>query len=86
MEYKEAVYPKENPEYRQQVLNELYKKVRNTNWDIKGDDEYQGKPRGRKPKPKQGPPPEYYKPKRKNYVEPENYISLDERVNLRKKN
>ena len=48
MEYKEAVYPKENPEYRQQVLNELYKKVRNTNWGA--DDECKGKPRGRKAK------------------------------------
>jgi hypothetical protein len=48
MEYREAVYPKENPEYRQQVLNELYKKVRNTNWGA--DDECKGKPRGRKAK------------------------------------
>lgn len=48
MEYKEAVYPKENPEYHQQVLNELYKKVKNTNWDV--DDKCKGKPRGRKAK------------------------------------
>lgn len=44
------VYPKPNPEYRQKVLNDFYKKVRNTNWDSCGEGEYQGKPRGRKPK------------------------------------
>jgi hypothetical protein len=48
MEYIEPVYPKPNPEYRQQVLNELYKKVRNTNWGA--EDEGCGKPRGRKAK------------------------------------
>lgn len=48
------VYPKDDPEYRKQVLEEFYKKVRNTNWEAI-DDEYQGKPRGRKPKIKERP-------------------------------
>jgi hypothetical protein len=43
------VYPKEDPEYRKKVLEDFYKKVRNTNW---GEDEcVVSKPRGRKPKP-----------------------------------
>ena len=43
------VYPKENPEYRKRVMEQFYKKVRETNWnDTCG--EYEGKPRGRKPK------------------------------------
>ena len=46
----EPVYPKPNPEYRQQVLNDFYKKVRSTNWESCDDTEYQGKPRGRKAK------------------------------------
>jgi hypothetical protein len=46
----EPVYPKPNPEYRQKVLNDFYKKVKNTNWTGCGDNEYQGKSRGRKPK------------------------------------
>jgi len=81
----DPVYPKQDPEYRKRLLEEFYKKVRNTNWDSKGEDEYQGKPRGRKPKQKQGPSPDYYKPKRKNYVEPKNFISLAERNDFRKK-
>jgi hypothetical protein len=43
------VYPKDDPEYRKQVLEDFYKKIRNTRWD---DDE-EGAPRkrrGRKPK------------------------------------
>lgn len=46
----EPVYPKPNPEYRQQVLNEFYKKVKNTSWESCSENEYQGKPRGRKMK------------------------------------
>jgi hypothetical protein len=43
------VYPKENPEYRKRTMEQFYKKVRETNWnDTCG--EYEGKPRGRKPK------------------------------------
>ena len=42
------VYPKENPEYRQRVLERFYKTVRETNWGA--DEERVCKPRGRKPK------------------------------------
>jgi hypothetical protein len=43
------IYPKENPEYRKRTMEQFYKKVRETNWnDTCG--EYEGKPRGRKPK------------------------------------
>ena len=43
------VYPKDDPEYRKQVLEEFYKKVRNTRWDDI-DEDAPRKPRGRKPK------------------------------------
>jgi hypothetical protein len=43
------VYPKENPEYRQKVLERFYKTVRETNWGA--DEDRVSKPRGRKPKP-----------------------------------
>lgn len=43
------VYPKQDPEYRKRVMEQFYKKVRETNWnDTCG--EYQGKPKGRKAK------------------------------------
>lgn len=45
----EPIYPKPNPEHRKRVMERLYKKVKETNWnDTCG--EYQGKPRGRKAK------------------------------------
>lgn len=80
----EPVYPKEDPEFRKRIREDFYRKVKNTNWEAVGEDEYQGKPRGRKPKPKQGPPPEYYQPKRKKYAEIKSYVSLSERTNSRK--
>jgi hypothetical protein len=43
------VYPKEDPEYKKRVMEEFYRKVRETNWGYDPDD-YQGKPRGRKAK------------------------------------
>lgn len=49
------VYPKDDPEYRKQVLEDFYKKVRNTKWDAIDENDYQGKPRGRKPKIKERP-------------------------------
>jgi hypothetical protein len=61
----EPVYPKQDPEYRKQVMERFYKQVKNTNWRFDG--EYKGKPRGRKPKKYQGPPPEYYTIKKKTY-------------------
>ena len=42
------IYPKENPEYKQRVLERFYKTVRETNWGA--DEERSSKPRGRKPK------------------------------------
>jgi hypothetical protein len=45
----DPVYPKEDPEYRKRVMEQFYKKVRETNWDSTYG-EYQGKPRGRKAK------------------------------------
>lgn len=43
------IYPKQDPEYRKRVMEQFYKKVRETNWnDTCG--EYQGKPKGRKAK------------------------------------
>jgi hypothetical protein len=43
------IYPKDDPEYQKRVMEKFYKTVRETNWnDTCG--EYQGKPRGRKPK------------------------------------
>lgn len=44
------VYPKENPEHRQQVLQAFYKKVRETSWESCDENERPSKPRGRKPK------------------------------------
>jgi hypothetical protein len=41
------VYPKENPEYRQKVLERLYKTVQETNWGV--TEERICKRRGRKP-------------------------------------
>jgi len=49
----QPVYPKDNPEYRKMVLEAFYKKVRETNWGATDEDEYQGKPRGRKVKMKE---------------------------------
>jgi len=49
----QPVYPKENPEYRKRVMEAFYKKVRETNWGATDEDEYQGKPRGRKAKVKE---------------------------------
>ncbi len=49
----QPVYPKDNPEYRKMVLEAFYKKVRETNWGATDEDEYQGKPRGRKAKVKE---------------------------------
>jgi len=46
---KEPVYPKTNPEYRERVMERFYKLVKETNWD-NNCGEYEGKPRGRKPK------------------------------------
>lgn len=47
--YPTPVYPKANPEYRKRIMDELYKKVKETNWGY-DENEYQGKPRGRKVK------------------------------------
>jgi hypothetical protein len=44
------VYPKEDPEYRKKVLEDFYRRIKNERWDAFDDNEYQGKPRGRKPK------------------------------------
>jgi hypothetical protein len=41
------VYPKENPEYRQNVLKSFYKQVQETNWGV--PEERICKRRGRKP-------------------------------------
>jgi hypothetical protein len=43
------VYPKEDPEYRKKVLENFYRRIRNTNWDT--NECNTGKSRGRKPKP-----------------------------------
>ena len=50
--YPPPVYPKSNPEHRKRVMEEFYKKVRETNWGYDPDG-YQGKPRGRKAKVKE---------------------------------
>jgi len=42
------VYPRPNPEYDKFVREQFLNKVRNTRWD--DPEEYQRKPRGRKPK------------------------------------
>jgi hypothetical protein len=44
----EPVYPKEDPEYRKKVFEQFMRQVRNTRWI--DDNDYQGKPRGRKSK------------------------------------
>ena len=49
IKYSPPVYPKPNPEHRKRVMDDFYKKVRETNWDDNCG-EYQGKPRGRKAK------------------------------------
>jgi len=60
--YPPPVYPKEDPERRKQVMERFYKFCKEQKWT---DDDKPSKPRGRKPKPYQGPPPEYYKSKPK---------------------
>jgi hypothetical protein len=47
---KEPVYPKQDPEYRKRTMEQFYKSVRDTKWNIVEEGEYQGKPRGRKAK------------------------------------
>ena len=44
------IYPKENPEYRQKVLERFHKTVRETNWGADEENVYRN--RGRKPKPR----------------------------------
>lgn len=51
--YPPPVYPKDDPEYRKRIMEEFYKKVRETNWGVVEEGEYQGKPRGRKAKIKE---------------------------------
>ncbi len=46
----QPVYPKDDPEYRKRIMEAFYKTVRETNWGATDDNEYQGKPRGRKAK------------------------------------
>lgn len=45
---REPVYPKPNPEHRKRVMDNFYKKVKETNWQ--DDEERISKPRGRKSK------------------------------------
>jgi hypothetical protein len=40
--YPPPVYPKSNPEHRKRVMEEFYKKVKETNWGYDPDG-YQGK-------------------------------------------
>ena len=47
--YPPPVYPKTDPEYKKRIMEQFYKKVRETNWGY-DENEYQGKPRGRKAK------------------------------------
>jgi hypothetical protein len=51
----QPVYPKDDPEYRKRIMEAFYKTVRDTNWGATDEDEYQGKPRGRKAKMKEQP-------------------------------
>ena len=44
----EPIYPKHDPDYRKRVMEEFYKKVRETRWT--DPDERVSKPRGRKAK------------------------------------
>ena len=46
--YPPPVYPKTDPEYRKRVMEEFYRRVKETKFY--DPDEYQGKPRGRKAK------------------------------------
>lgn len=48
--YLPPVYPKPDPEHRKRVMEDFYKRVRETKWDTVDENEYQGKPRGRKAK------------------------------------
>jgi hypothetical protein len=46
---KEAIYPKDDPEYRKRIMDQFYKKVKETKWD----NDYEDSPkRGRKSKSK----------------------------------
>jgi len=51
----QPVYPKDDPEYRKRIMEAFYKTVRDTNWGVADENEYQGKPRGRKAKVKERP-------------------------------
>ena len=46
----EVKYPKEDPEYKKRVMKAFYNKIKNTKWDAVDENEYKGKPRGRKAK------------------------------------
>jgi hypothetical protein len=46
----QPVYPKDDHEYKKRIMEAFYKKVRETNWGATDENEYQGKPRGRKAK------------------------------------
>ena len=41
--YPPPVYPKTDPEYKKRIMEQFYKKVRETNWGY-DENEYQGKP------------------------------------------
>jgi hypothetical protein len=43
------IYPKTDPDYKKRVMEQFYKKVKDTNWSY-DENGYQGKPRGRKVK------------------------------------
>jgi hypothetical protein len=46
----QPVYPKEDPEYKKRIMEQFYKRLSKIRWDVPEEGEYQGKPRGRKPK------------------------------------
>ena len=43
------IYPKEDPEYRNKILQDFYRKIKNTNWGK--EEEETRSTRGRKPSP-----------------------------------
>ena len=61
----EPVYPKDNGSL-ERAREAFRKKVANWNWSIIDENEYQGKPRGRKAKVKEKPPA---KPRSKGELE-----------------
>lgn len=67
MELEGPIYPKENLEYRQIVLQNLYKRIKNTDWKDPSDKGVSNIKKGRKPKDPPKPAPQELKVSRNKF-------------------